>query len=351
MVKSSFGQIMENGLAAYQKIRPNIWILLCILLLGACKPFINSAPTNNPTELIPTHTPNHNQTQNSATASTNPADTEPSRTDSILNQVTSSPTSDLSIPPDSTQTRSLSSMNAQTPTNTIFSPSPTITETPRPEIPQAAIRIQRPAPLSRVTSPVQVRAVLAPGAGGMFRIELIGEDGRLLSRQLLKYSGEKVNASVDLEFEIPGVAETGRIQIYTLDEYDRMIAMSSSNIILMSVGKDDYNTASDLRERILILQPTTEDLILGGSLTIFGKAWPNIDSEPLLVELITESGGVIGQRLVAVNPESGEDYGIFTTEIPYQVSEPTKVRLTVYEDIDRIPGKTHITTLEITVNP
>lgn len=269
------------------------------------------------------------------------------------------PTSDATASrtpiPSRTQTSQPSRTATSTPTLTLTASStptvtPTASDTPRPEIPPSAIRILSPAPLSRVVSPIEVRAVLAPGAGGQFRVELLGEDGRLLSRQVLKYPGERVNANLELAFEIPGVAETGRLQISTTDLFGRVIALSSSNIILMSLGKAEYNTASDLRERILILEPAADDLLLGGSLSVFGKAWPNED-EPLYVELIAENGAVVGQRLVSVQAQPGEDYGIFSTDIAYQVTGPTPVRLTVYEDIDRIPGKTHIASLEITLNP
>ena len=197
---------------------------------------------------------------------------------------------------------------------------------------------------------MQVHAVLATGAGGIYRVELLGEDGRLLARQVLNYSGERVNTSLNLNFEIPGVAETGRLQVFTEDESGRIIALSSSNIILMSVGRAEYNPPGELLERILIVQPTAEDVLLGGSLNVLGKALPTED-EPLLMELIAPNGAVVGQRLVAVAAEPGEVYGTFSAEIPYQINEPTQVRLTISEDIDRIPGKTHITTLEITINP
>jgi hypothetical protein len=262
---------------------------------------------------------------------------------SRLDFLTRTPTPTLTA----TRTATPSATPTRTATPTI---SPTVTDTPRPQIPLAAIRILSPAPLSKVTSPISVRAILATGAGGNYRVELLGEDGRLLARQVLNYSGERVNASLNLNFEIAGVAETGRLQVFTEDDAGRIIALSSSNIILMSVGLDEYNPPGELLERIFIVQPSAEDVLLGGSLNVLGKALPN-EGEPLLLELIAPNGAVVGQRLANVIAEPGEMYGTFSAEIPYQVNEPTQVRLTISEDIDRIPGKTHITTLEITINP
>jgi hypothetical protein len=331
-----------------------LWLVFVLplgFILSACQPSGAVLPTVIPVDDLPTvialtvaagveHTSLPNPTKTQVPTLLAP-DTGATATRTSIPTSTEKPT----ITPTRTATVTRTPTPSSTPTVT-----PTPTNTPRPEIPLAAIRIQRPAPLSKVISPIEVRAVLAPGAGGIFRVELLGEDGRLLARQVLTYQGERVNASINLDFEIPGVAETGRLQVFTLDAYGRMIALSSTNIILMSVGNPEYNPAGDLRERIFIQEPSPDDLIVGGVLNIFGKARPN-ENDTLLVELITQDGAVVGQRVVAVQPEAGEDYGIFSAEISYRISEPTQVRLVIYEDIDRIPGKTHISTLEITLNP
>jgi hypothetical protein len=228
--------------------------------------------------------------------------------------------------------------------------SPTVTQTPRPVIPPPVIRINRPAPLSKVISPVQVRAVVPPGAGGIIRVELLGEDGRILARQLLTYPGESLNLSIDLSYEITAVAETGRLQIYTMDEFERTLALSSVELLLLSIGQAEYNPLGELRERLFLIEPKPYQLLVGGRLSVFGKALPGYE-HPLMIELIAENGAVLGRRLLNVEPEAGEVYGIFTGEIDYQVSEPTVVLLTLYERRDRLPGFTHITTMEIVLNP
>jgi hypothetical protein len=333
-----------------------IWVfigllLFCISILSGCRTAGSPFQTAVPTEQLPTVIA---LTIQAGQALTPRAPVTPTDVPTLIAPTTNASPTRSPIPsqtstglPTLTKTPKSTATPTRSPTPSI---TPTATDTPRPVIPPSAIQILRPAPLSKITSPLQVRVILAPGYGGIYKIELLGEDGRLLARQVLRYPGERVNNSINLDFEIPGVAETGRLQVLTEDQYGRTIALSSTDIILMSVGSDEYNPPGDLRERIFIQKPDSEDLILGGSLTVFGKAYPGQD-EPLLVELISESGAVVGQRLVAVQAEEGEDYGIFTAEIPYKVSEATPVRLTIFEDIDRIPGYTHISTLEITINP
>jgi hypothetical protein len=329
-------------------IQAGRWLLLlpvwALILLSACR---EASPVNQATPPLATSTQGREQAVD-ATA-------EPSPFPTMLSSEGTLPTEEKNVtglePTPAPEATASATPAPATPTAEIpYIILPTVTPTPRPEIPLGAIRILRPASLSRATSPLQVRAIVAPGAEGVYRIELFGEDGRLLARQVLSYPGIRVNTSINLDFEIPGVAEVGRLQISTQDEHGRVMAMNSSTVLLMSVGRDEYLNANDLRERLLILQPTPEERIVGGTLTVTGKAWPTGD-EPLLIELIAENGAVVGQRLVAVEPVEGEDYGSFTVEVPYRVQEATPVRLTVYEDNDRIPGKTYIYSLEITINP
>lgn len=269
----------------------------------------------------------------------------PSRTPSLTPSITPSPTA--------------SHTPSNTPTPTI---SPTVTITPRPVIPPGTIRINRPGPLSRLVSPIALRAILPTGAGGNLRVELLGEDGRILYRQVLRYPGDRVNLSINIEFAIPGVAEAARLQLATEDVYGRPLALASVDVILLSVGETELNPAGDLRERIYVIEPAAyqppEDrddpppvpAASGGTLNVFGKVrWA--EQQSLLVELIAEDGRVVGQRLVNVNPEDGEDYAIFTGDIPYQVSQPTLVRLVITERLGRIPGPSHISTLEILLDP
>ncbi len=246
-------------------------------------------------------------------------------------------------------TRTPSPTATPTPSHTP-SITPTATDTPRPVFPPGDIRLVSPGPLSRVTSPIRVRASLAPGAGGRFRVELLGEDGRLLARKVLTYRGERVNLSTDLTFEIPGAAETGRLQISTYDEAGRVIALQSAEIVLLSLGPQDITTRQDVREPVLLLEPQPNASIRGGTLLVSGRARVGFQ-QPLLITLVTAEGKTVGQRLAAVTPEAGEDYGSFLVTVPYVVYEPTAVRLTITARDGRVPGATYITTQEIEISP
>ncbi len=232
-------------------------------------------------------------------------------------------------------------------------PAPSETPLPPVQIPYATIQIIQPGALSRVITPIQLHAFLVPGAQGKARVELFGEDGRLIYRKIFAFdapTGAQVNLYADLDFEINEVAETARLVISTMDEYGRLIALTSEDLILLSVGPSDINPPGDLLAPIVIQQPQPKTLIQGGKLVVSGLVRTN-SQLPLLVELIATNGKVVGSRLagVAEGPQSG--HRLFAGEIPYQVTSPTWVRVTVSERNGHSPGVTQLTSVEVLLSP
>jgi len=77
------------------------------------------------------------------------------------------------------------------PTKTLepsITPSPiaSLTSTTIPGHDLGAVRFSTPGPMSKVTSPIQVRAMVITGSSERVQVELFGEDGRLLVRELRK---------------------------------------------------------------------------------------------------------------------------------------------------------------------
>lgn len=218
-----------------------------------------------------------------------------------------------------------------------FNRTPGVNRTPTPtlfpELPIAGIQVFRPGDLSKVASPIDVSAYLRPGAQGRVTIELFGEDGRLLVRQIRVYDvppGARVNLSEKVPFQISAAAEVGRLVLSMADEAGRTIALSSVDLILLSMGYSDINPSDMLQEFIYIREPKLKSLVQGGTVLVSGLARPFVD-QPLVVHLITEDGKVVGQRVVGVGERLASGYGEFAVEVAYRVDKLTAVRLTIYE--------------------
>ncbi len=227
------------------------------------------------------------------------------------------------------------------------------TPTPPPEVPYGTIQILNPGPASRVSSPFLLKAYLLPGEKGRVQIELLGEDGRVLMRDLKVYQapfGARVTIAMEISYEISAVAEAGRIQISVMDKYGRTSALASTNVILLSMGESDQNPAGDNLESIAIQEPKPNALIQGGTVRVAGLARTRSD-QPLVIELKTNEGKIVGTRQVGVEaPEEGQ-YGAFAIDVPYIVSAPTKVRLSVWERSEHVPGIVHLSSLEVLLSP
>lgn len=184
-------------------------------------------------------------------------------------------------------------------------------------------------------------------------MELHGEDGRLLARQVRVYDRlpwDVIDLTSDLDFEILPESELGRLVISLEDEHGRIMDLNSLDLILLSKGRAKLAPASSLQQAIIIQQPAANSLVTGGVVLVSGLARPGSD-QPLRVALIAEDGRVLGQRLAGVEPGAPGEYRAFSAEVPYFVSQAVPVMLAVYEEGGYISNLLHLTSIEIIISP
>jgi hypothetical protein len=277
----------------------------------------------------------------------------PTSTPAPLSEPTATPDAEkeLPTPAPSTPLPSSTSRPSATP-----SPTPSFPENLYPpdiEIPPAEIELLSPAAGARVVSPITIRADIFPGPGGRIRVELLGEDGRSLSRNVLIWAEsttEKRSINTILYFEISGVAEAGRLIISVDDDYGRLKALNSASVILLSDGLREASFSTDMQERILVLNLQPNTVIPSGPIEISGIARPLTDL-PLNVQLITRDGRVLAfGHVYPVQPE-GYDYSIFSIQLDAEVSARQWVQLTIRETALRVPGDVYFSSFEFVLAP
>lgn len=339
--------------------RAALWMLsvgLALLLAGiACNFSELLAPTPTPTSalsaaLVPSATSLPTETQT-------PADLMPASTP-LPPTETSSPTSSPSPSPSDTQdpwqTPSRTATFTRTPTKTRLPTfTPTITNTPTP--PVATLRIRRPGLFSKITSPFRMEAMVRPGADGWVWIELIGEDSRVITNLELDYErqiGKRFWISPLIRFGISGAAETARLVVYIKDQFGRVMALSSVDLVLLSVGENEINPALVYWEPYLVRFPLPEQTISGGTVVVVGMARP-VNETPLIFDLISESGEVVGSAQVVVpEPSGGMSHTLYQVSIPYAVEQLTPVRLTIRQmSSGRIPGTAALSSMLLYLEP
>jgi len=324
--------------------------LVCVLpvLMVACNGLAATEPaTPYPTEYLPTIIA---LTLGADAVAQAPASETPPEIASTPVQSAEPPDSPASLTatstPEPTQTEiALESM-------VLVPPAPS--STALPDIPNALLEIRNLGPLSKVTSPLHLYAYVRTGADGRVLIELLGEDNRLLYRELkaINYvkAGGSTTLSTDLDFEIPSTAEVGRLRLSIVDEYNRTVAINSVPLILLSLGDSDIIPPVDLLAPIVIQQPMKNSLIQGGKVLVAGIARP-AGLGVFMVKLIAKDGKEVGSRLVGVQtPEEG-GYASFAIEVPYTISQPTPVLLVIQEGAQSMNDLINLTSLGIVVSP
>jgi len=241
------------------------------------------------------------------------------------------------------------------PTNT---PRPTLSPTPRATFTQttipghdpAAIQIFAPGPMSKVVSPITLRMNIVAGESEKVQIDLYGEDGRLLTRNVKRgvpTSGKGVPQQIKVPFEIRAAGEVGRLTVSTTDDAGRIQSLNSVRVLLLSSGINEINPPGNPSEPVGVFSPLEEEPISGGVLNLRGDVWP-FNLNPVILELVGPEGRSMGLRILnmdQLNPQ------LFETTIPYNVSEPTLARLTIRQDDDRIDGLFYVYSQEVLLNP
>jgi hypothetical protein len=232
--------------------------------------------------------------------------------------------------------------------------SSTPTATPTLETPDTQLRIAVPGPMSKVVSPIDFVVYILPDFTGSTRIQLLGEDGRELFGKSFRTFANIDNATTRVEekikFEIPGVAEIGRLQISTVDQYGRMQAFNSVRLLLLSMGDQEVTPPYASMERVLLRAPRMGDEVSGGILEVQGEILP-INDTPVLMELYDTQGNVMGSRILTLRPADGT-YQVFDTTLSYKTDQQqVPARLMIRQADDRISGLAYLYSVSLLAGP
>ncbi len=281
-----------------------------------------------------------------------PASTETPSQEKPVNQAV--PTAKLAV-------SSLSVVVATATPTTEPLPSPTATirsfrqtsATPPPQM--AKMRITKIGPYSKLSSPIQMEALINSGDDGLVYVDLIGEDGRLMVSEVLdfrNYDAKNFYISPEIPFQINSAAELARLVVYTRDMFGQMISLVSVDVLLMQMGSSDLTPPEVELEPYRVDTPREGTLITGGMVSINGSA-RSVNNNPLIVELIDEKGAVVGSGSVQVSqPSDGSTHVPFRVDVPYTVTHRVRVRLAIHqESATRIPGMVWMTSTILFLEP
>jgi hypothetical protein len=238
-------------------------------------------------------------------------------------------------------------------------PQPAVTPTKKPgtensnRLPDAPLYIISPGGSSGVVPPIKLSAELFQNDAAYLIMELRGSDGRLLVRHLLAPIAESETPAhllLDINYGIPNHTENGRLLLLTKDHQGRWIDVISVNLRLYDSGEAEIYPAVSNMQAIIIQEPLAASVVEGGSVFVSGLVYAGVNG-PLRVQLVSELGKVVGQRLAGISTDLSEGYLQFSVEVPYEVKEMTPVRLVVYENGGIISEIAHLSSVELSLKP
>jgi hypothetical protein len=199
----------------------------------------------------------------------------------------------------------------------------------------ADIMIYTPGPLSILSSPIDISASITSGADNLVRISLIDQSRKLLARKLIRLDPEQIAASqlsTQLVFEIPTERTEALLTLATQDAYYRPLSLRAIPLALNSMDEDVVEAQSFNEPWLVIETPQPISTHRGGMLTVNGKITP-ITTKPVIFELITDSGGLIGSKQLVAST-AGEEVSFKITMTYGFINTTRDVRLVIRQTID-----------------
>jgi len=262
---------------------------------------------------------------------------------------------EVTITPTKTQTKTRTPTRTKLPTKTrVPSKTPTNTKIPSTPVPQdAPVRIFIPASYSKITTPMTLLAAVIPGSGGNVHMRLTGENGRIILQKdwIFPYAnGRRTTIDEVFDLQISGVAESAQLSIYTLDDYGRIIALSSEDILLISIGDTDLVEANNIMDAFTIRSPNPEKNIRHGIVEVRGITRSR-QASTVYMELVDQTGVIVGSYVHPEVIQPSLEYQIINCDIPYQVKAPKWVRLIMHQIDIRTGRDVAIASMVLKVSP
>jgi hypothetical protein len=218
--------------------------------------------------------------------------------------------------------------------------------------PVEPITILNPGTGSLLTAPIEVTALVRPGAYGLARVTLVDRQGDLLARQVIRLNEAQldvVELTTQLAFEIPLESAPAVLSVTTLDHAQRPIAVRTVGLTLQGAGEVKIEPTVFSDPWLKIVQPDPKTVINTSPLIVIGQVTP-INGNPVIFSLLNERGGAIVTRQLAVEtPGEAIDFEI---SLPYTpVSDVRDMRLVIRQTSSFIGLTTILDSLLITIEP
>lgn len=169
--------------------------------------------------------------------------------------------------------------------------------------PAEPLTIITPGEGSVLSSPIHLITEVQLDPGDFIRVTLTNGSNFPISRQLYRVSESMANSTTiewDIPFEIPTDTARASLSVSILDNHHRPKSLRSVPLTLTMDGLNMDETQANHEPWLVLRSPVEGEIISGGQFIISGTVMPPLET-PVLLELISDTGGTIGYAFLAVD--------------------------------------------------
>jgi len=258
------------------------------------------------------------------------------------------------IPPTTTPFTPYPEAVVFTETPTPVAPDPTATPAPSVGTPPEAIAILSPGVGSQVSGPITVSGIADSVFENMLSIRVIDQNGEVIGSGVASIHadlGSRGPFDGQVSFTPPAQAQPGRILVSDSSARDgHLTHLTSVEVMLLPDGSTvSLKTDTEQPEAIQIQSLAPGASLSRGTLTISGYAAPTFE-QTLSVAILDENGQVVGSGPVTIHADAGQA-GPFDGTVTYTVTHEQPGSVQVYVTSARDGGITHLTSVDVTLQP
>jgi hypothetical protein len=235
-----------------------------------------------------------------------------------------------------------------------FAPTATSFSQPFPALSSESLLILSPGPQSQVTSPITVSGISNPTFENTLYMQVLDENGEEIGNgQAIIHAdlGQRGPFEGTVEFIAPAAQQVGTLLISDSSARDgHLVHVSSMPIILLPAGgAADILGAGERPEDIAIDSPAFQQVLSGGVAHISGLSVPYFE-QTVSIAILDADGATVGSGTASIQGDVGQA-GRFEADVPYSVSSEQPGAIQVYATSARDGSLTHLSSVEVTLQP
>jgi hypothetical protein len=214
--------------------------------------------------------------------------------------------------------------------------------------------ILQPGNSARLVSPLKLKLISKPGEDGLIRIELIGQDNRLIFRRLLDYTayqGKTLLIEQEIPFEVRD-DENARLQVILENRKGKATFLASIQLTLLKIKGSETIGESPVNPRIKMEMPQPGSSVKGSELVIKAGLKP-VNDTPVVVEVLASDWHTLTSKILKISiPVDQTAFTPIEIKLPFKTGLKLPVTIRIRQESNSlITGPVLMWSEKVTLTP